>query len=488
MTSPALALRSVDALVDTPDGRVLHRDTTVVVEGDRVTAVGPGAAPTTAAVLDLPGRLVLPGLVNLHVHAGSGAHHHLVAGAGERDLLGATYLTTKATRAPLPAADPIAEAEWTVWELLRGGTTTALEAGAPPALARAFADVATRIGLRAHVGAALSSGRWSVGPDGGIGWRDDPASDVARIERADAFLRRLRGSELVRGAVAVTQADAASDGLLVAAVELAAHHGVPFTVHAAQNRREVLGTVARHGTTPLTRLDRLGVLRPGTVLAHAVFLDHHPAVASGAVELDLLAASGAAVAHCPVHLARRGEALQSFATYRSAGVPVGIGTDTHPRDLLAELRAAALLGRAVAGPSGPGAGEVVDAATTVGADALGRPELGRLRVGGPADLVVVDLRGVGVVRDPVQAAIDGATGADVEHVLVAGRQVVRSGEVVGLDGARLRRTAQAAAEELWRTAGEWHRHGRDAVELSPHPFPHVVAADAAAPRLQEVAR
>jgi len=480
-------LRRVDALVDRPAGAVLVRDVDILVADDRVAAIAPAGTVDdgSAEVHDLPGRLVLPGLVDLHAHVGTNAHHLLVAGAGEPELLGATYLTTKAPRAPLPAGpDAVDEARWTVWELLRGGTTAVLDAGGTAEQAAALASVAAEVGLRVNVGVALASGRWRAS-GGSLTWSEH-GDDAGELERAEAFLASLAGEALVGGAVAVAQADTAGDELLRGAHALAERWRVPLTLHAAQNRREVLLTLDRHGVTPVTRLHRLGVLTPRTVLAHAVYLDHHPAVGTGTSELRLLAESGAAVAHCPLHLARRGEALRSFSAYVEAGVRVGIGTDTLPRDLLAEIGTAVLVDGVVSGAARPATARAVDAATVAGADALGRPDLGRIAVGGPADLVVVDLREVGVFGDPVRAAVEHATRREVEHVFVAGRHVVSDGTVVGIDPGPLRRAAQLGSDAMAAAAPGWHRHGRSAAELAPPPFPEA-AVDTVA-RALEVTR
>ncbi|MFN3219070.1 MAG: amidohydrolase family protein [Acidimicrobiales bacterium] len=471
MTTTALV--GGTALADLGAGPELVGDVTVVLEDDQIAHLGGSWTGTPDRTIDTHGRLLLPGLVNLHAHAGHGAHHHLVDGAGEPDLLGATYLTAKAPApgSSSPGSDPDLLAEWTVWELLRTGTTTVLEAGCPPPLARALVRAADRVGLRVHVGVAMASGRW-IAEGEGIAWEDgeDAASQLAL---AEGFLDEIGTSGLTKGAVAVAQVDTASDDLLAGAAKLATARGVPLTIHAAQNRREVLVTLEQHAVTPLERLHRAGALAPGTVLAHAVFADHHPAVCSGHRELALLAESGAAVAHCPVHLSRRGDAMHSFDRYVDAGVVVGLGTDTSPRDLLAEARAAATIARTLDGGAAGATARIVGAITTESARALGRPELGRLAVGGPADLVVVDERrpSYGVVSDPVRAAVECATGDDVEHVFVAGRHVVRGGTVIGLDGAELRHRVQTDAEALWATAGSWHRRGLDFERLNPPPFP-----------------
>lgn len=482
-------LRDVDALIDAPGrGPVLVRSIDLSIAEDKVGGVGVAGSlcePGTR-VLDLSGRLVLPGLVNLHAHCGTNAHHLLVDGAGEAELLGATYLTTKASRGPLPPGlSPTDEARWAVWELLRGGSTTVLDAGTSGEQAAALVNVASTVGLRVYVGITLSSGRWATTTAGSLDWIDQRDDDEEQLTRAETFLRSFSPGGLVRGAVTVGQADTASDELLQGARQLADRHRVPLTLHAAQNRREVLQTLAEHGTTPITRLHRLGVLQPGTVLAHAVYLDHHPAVASGASELSLLAASGAAVAHCPLHLAHRGIALRSLSGYRESGVPVGLGTDTLPRDLLAEVGTAMVVDRVVSGGVRATVAGVLDAVTRVGAMALGRSDLGHIAVGGPADLIVVDLRDVGIVGDPIRATAECATRNEVEHVFVAGSHVVVDHEVPGLEVSSLRDAAQRSADALAVTAPQWHRKGRSSDDLAPPPFPHA-PVDAVAPILEVV--
>src|SRR5262249_42871802 len=88
--------------------------------------------------------------------------------------------------------------------------------------------------------------------------------------------------------------------------------------------------------------------------------------------------------------------------------------------------------------------DLFDAATIGGADALGRPDLGRLEPGAQADIVVFDFAHdrIGQVIDPIQTLLVGGSGRDVRHVVVGGRMVVVNGAIPGFDMDAAGRWAQ----------------------------------------------
>jgi len=99
-------------------------------------------------------------------------------------------------------------------------------------------------------------------------------------------------------------------------------------------------------------------------------------------DLEIIAASGATVVHCPLVSARGGRALDSFARYRRQGLRIGIGTDTWPPDVILNLQVGLMLSRVMDGdPTSVTAQDMFDAATIGGANALDRPDLGRLMPG-----------------------------------------------------------------------------------------------------------
>jgi cytosine/adenosine deaminase-related metal-dependent hydrolase len=271
------------------------------------------------------------------------------------------------------------------------------------------------------------------------------------------------------------QVDTCSPALLSATRKVADELGVGVEIHAGQNLLEFHEILRRHGKTPVELLAETGLLGPDLLVGHCIISTaHHLAAVPGGRDLELLAASGTTVAHCPLVFARRGNALESFHRYRASGVNVALGTDTYPRDLIAEMRWASLVGKiADRDFLVATAADVFSAATLGAAKALRRDDLGRLAPGAKADLVVVDMQSlrIGPYRDPIKALVNCATGDDVERVIVDGRTVVEDKRVVGVDERELLRSAQKEAERLWATVPEWHWQRWTADQLSPPSFP-----------------
>lgn len=186
------------------------------------------------------------------------------------------------------------------------------------------------------------------------------------------------------------------------------------------------------------------------ILGHCIIVSGHPqAHYPDGNDLELIASSGASVAHCPTSLGRRGMHLYHLSGYIEKGINVGLGTDIYPMDMLKEMRAAALICKVVAeSPNKGTAREVFNAATLGGAKALGREDIGRLAVGAKADLAIVNQNALhyGVVHDPIRSLVDCGVAGDVETVIVDGKVVVVDGVVPGLSHHDLLRKAQKLSD------------------------------------------
>jgi cytosine/adenosine deaminase-related metal-dependent hydrolase len=272
-----------------------------------------------------------------------------------------------------------------------------------------------------------------------------------------------------------SQVDTCTPELLRAARAAAEERDVPLQIHAAQSLVEFHEITRRHGLTPIQWLESIGFLGPRAIVAHAIFLDSHSWISWGTNEdLDILAASGASVAHCPNNFLRHGMVLESFARYRDAGVNLGIGTDTFPHNMLEEVRITALLGRIQPRSlDGARTAQVFEAATLGGARMLGRDDIGRLAPGAKADLVLVDLEHPAMkpLRDPLRSLIFTAAERAVRHVYVGGEQVVRDGRVLTLDHQGALDRLEAARERAEAQVPELDWGGRTGEELSPLSLP-----------------
>jgi cytosine/adenosine deaminase-related metal-dependent hydrolase len=154
--------------------------------------------------------------------------------------------------------------------------------------------------------------------------------------------------------------------------------------------------------------------------------------------------------------------MHSLSRYLAAGIPISLGTDTSPHDMIAEMRAAALLGKLTEGDARAAtARQVFEAATLGGARALQRDDLGRLAPGAKADIVLVDLDrmhiGPVAAHDPLIALVYCAHGDDVDTVIVDGVARVRGGEVLGVD-----------LEALWQGAERFNQRLNNSVQGAQH--------------------
>ena len=241
------------------------------------------------------------------------------------------------------------------------------------------------------------------------------------------------------------QADTVGEGLMREAKAEARHRGLVFQTHCAQSVPEFRTMVARTGVTPVRWLADLGVLDASTILGHAIYLDHHSALAwHGREDLSILAEHGVSVAHCPITFSRWGTAMEDFARYRDAGVCLAMGNDTGPHNMLEEVRCAFTLGRVRShAPATLSMSDVFRAATTGGARALGRNDIGRIAPGARADLVLVDLAHPAMRPgvDPLRSLVFTAADRAVRDVYVDGRRVYADHRPTGFD-------ALAASAEL----------------------------------------
>jgi cytosine/adenosine deaminase-related metal-dependent hydrolase len=222
-------------------------------------------------------------------------------------------------------------------------------------------------------------------------------------------------------------------------------------------------------------LHDIGFLRHDVLLGHCVFHAHHSWAHYPYVDdLKLLADSGASVAHAPYKYAKMGIMLESFDRYRQMGINVALGTDTFPQDLISEMRLAGLMCRFADGSFRVGkARDVFDAATLGGAQALGRDDLGRLRPGAVADIVIVDLRGAhfGAVRDPIKSLVEYGSASDIDTVIVDGRTLIERGRALALDESALLAAVQESGQRTWDGVPNWNWRHATVDELSPMSYP-----------------
>jgi len=207
------------------------------------------------------------------------------------------------------------------------------------------------------------------------------------------------------------------------------------------------------GHDEVAYLDSVGISGPRTALAHCVWVDKDG--------IARLAQQQTNVVHCPSSNLKLGSGLAPIPEMLAAGCRVAIGADGAPcnnrLDAFTEMRLAALIHKPRLGPEVMTAAQVLELATLGGARALGlENDIGSIEAGKCADLIVLDLEGPHAQpgeADLVSRIVYSARAADVRHVIVDGRVVVRDGELKTADLAEIRATANTEARRLRRAAG-----------------------------------
>jgi 5-methylthioadenosine/S-adenosylhomocysteine deaminase len=388
-----------------------------------IEAIGPEVAPQPGdETIGAGGMHLVPALVNGHTHAAM----TLFRGYGG-DLPLMRWLQEKIwpVEAKLDAEDVYWGARLACAEMIRTGTARFWDMyWQPEATARAAEDA----GLRATIGGPLfdADGR--------------TAEAQARVAaELDALAGHAGG---IDAALAPHSIYTVSEELLRWAGEQAAERGLAIQIHLSETEREVSDCLAAHGERPAAYLDRLGLLGERTVLSHGVWLDRE--------ELETIAARGATIVANPV--ANMKLAVGGFMPYpaaRQAGVAVGLGTDgagsNDSLDLFSDLKVFALAQRHVSGNATVLPAEEALEIATGGRAPLLRGGGEPLTPGAPADFLLLrsDSPELGV-GNLASDLVYAASGSVVDTTVVAGRVLMRGGEVEG--------TAEIVARARERTA------------------------------------
>jgi 8-oxoguanine deaminase len=408
-----------------------HRDGHLVIDGDRIVAVGEGRAPDAppdAQRIDGRGMLATPGLVN--------CHHHLYQWATRGLAQQATLFEWLVELYPV-WAQVDDEIEWAAARaglsaLARSGCATTTDhhyvfpAGAGDLL-EVEVRAASSIGVRFHpCRGSMDLGRSDGGlpPDEIVEDRD---AILAASEDAVARFHDPSPNAMVRVALAPCSPFSVTSELMAQTAQLARRLGVRLHTHLAETLDEEDFCRERFGVRPVQYLEDLDWLGDDVWLAHCVHLSD--------AEIAQFGATGTGVAHCPSSNARLGAGIAPVVALAHAGAPVGLGVDGAASNesgaLSVELREALLVARIAGGPAALTARDALALATIEGARCLGREdEIGSLEPGKLADVALwrLDTLDHAGIEDPIAALVLGRP-QPVDTLLVGGRPIVEDGEL-----------------------------------------------------------
>jgi 5-methylthioadenosine/S-adenosylhomocysteine deaminase len=444
-------ISDVDCLLDLEGGLALRRASIRIANG-RIAAIETNATPPRPDDIVIEGRglLAVPGLVNAHFHSPD----TLIRSSAPMLPLELWSLHSAAGRERRSPREAYVAAMLGAIEMLAGGTSTVLDhirvsPDIDPDVLGTAASAYRDIGMRAVIAPILADrpvaetlplSPADIGDDDISAWgRRQPLPAAEQIAVAERFLARWHGAEgRIHGAVGPSAPQRCTDAMLEAARDLAEARNLPVHMHLLETRaQQVIGRDHPAGGT-LARLHALGLMRPRTSFAHAIWLDD--------ADLDRLAESGAAVVHNPVSNARLGSGVCPLHGLLSRGVRVGLGTDScccnDSANLLETVKWAAILGNLGTDDADRwvGPATALRLATAGGADVLGLGAItGKLAPGLAADITLLHLDAPAFVPplDPVRQLVLGGAGATIARVLVAGQTVFADGRCTLVDQTAL---------------------------------------------------
>ena len=420
------------AVLTMDDSRTVHFGGHVVIDGDRITAVGPGRydpAGGPAEVIDATGMVVLPGLIDLHYHTaiGKGFSDHLPLWE---------YLDT--CWYPLIRNLDAEAAYWAAaasyLESIKCGVTTVNDMyRRVPDLARA----ATDIGIRAVLSNDVAL--------------DEHNLDTLQDNKDAYDAAHGSGDGRVEVYVGIEWLPLASPELLRDARTLADELGTGIHVHLNESLTEVENSKERFGRRPTEVAYDCGILFDRCVAAHCVWLSD--------TEIALMRETGTQISHNPSSNAKLGNGIARIPEILAAGINVGIGHDAaecnNSRDLFEVMKFASLIHRASrVDPSLQQAPDVVRMATRNGSKAL-RHDTGELAKGKKADVILVDLDNqMFTPLFPESKAhlyshlVYAANGSAVSTTIIDGRVVYDDREFTRIDEKKVLHQANTAFREV----------------------------------------
>ena len=423
------------------------QDAELLIDRGRIAALGRAITvrPGTR-LLDVSGSLILPGLVQGHLHLGQTFFRGL---AENRALM--PWLRERIW--PFEAAHDDESAYWCTLqgaaECLLGGTTTVQDIGIGPG-ARGYLQGLLDSRLRGVGGKCLMD----AGEGLPTGMAEDTDRALAETEAlGDAFDGENNGR--LRYGLNPRFILSCSDGLWSGVRDLAERRGWPIHTHALEHREETdLVRSLKGGRDEVEYFDEAGILAADLRMAHGVWIEEKHYAQLGKERFS--------VVHCPSANLKLGSGIADVVGLRRAGIPVGLGCDgagcNNTLDGFAELRLAALLQKMRHGPESFSGIDALRLATIEGARALGLDhKTGSVEEGKKADLVVLDTDRPELMASPAADPHDlvafGSSGVRVRHVFVEGEQLVDDARLTHVDLETVRREAGRTRDALLERSG-----------------------------------
>ena len=364
------------------------------------------------------GKMLIPGLVNAHTHAAMTILRNCAD-----DLLFDDWLFGRVT--PLEDKMTADDIYWgttlAIMEMLSTGTTSFIDM-------YTFMDDLTRAVDKSGIRAVLTRGL--------IGSADDPSAGETRLSEAFDAIENWKDHDRISFMLAPHAPYTCDEGFQRIVAHEAKRLNLPINTHISEGLAEIDMIRDKYGCTSVELMDRTGLLTDRTIAAHCVQVSDS--------DIDILAERGVCVVTNPVSNLKLANGVAPVPKMLKAGVKVALGTDgassNNTLNMFRELTMLTLIHKGINHDAlAVTAHEGFAIATKGGAAAMGCSDIGEIKPGNIADLVILDLDcpNMQPVNDPISALAYSANGSEVETVMVGGRIVMENKDFLTIDSGRV---------------------------------------------------
>ena len=428
------------------DSRTVLPQTGLYLKNDKIEAVlgnvELSALSGIAKIIDYRDKILLPGFIDGHVHLYGMLAHGLLPQkplADFNQFLRDYWWPDIENRLEAPAIE--AAVKMSCLEHIKSGVTTICDVLEAPNAGRGIlareASLVKDLGLRA-VFSTEASERLGA----------DKALELLRenIEFAQAH----RDDSQIWGMLSIHTTFTCGPSYINQAVALARDNKIDFHMHLSESDYEPGLCEAEYGMRPTELYDKLGALGPHIVASQGVSLQDH--------EIEILRRNGCRLVHMPLSNCEVGGGFAPAPKLLAAGVKVGLGTDGYINDFFEVMRGAFLMHKSAGKNSSVMPAHLVfEMATSLGAEVLGRNDLGKLKPGYCADFSVID------DRFPTQLTAQNfydqlvvfGRSEYVRDVYVGGQPIMLERHVLRGEENAIRRALRQKSIEFWGETAKW---------------------------------
>ncbi|MBB6215140.1 5-methylthioadenosine/S-adenosylhomocysteine deaminase [Anaerosolibacter carboniphilus] len=444
MTAKTLLIQN-GTVVTMNKGREI-KEADIFIRGDRIEAIGEHMEIEADERIDAHGMVVIPGLIQTHVHL----TQTLFRGQAD-DLELMDWLKKKIW--PLEGSHTEesnhVSAKLGIAELIKGGTTAIIDMETVNHTEAAL-EALLSSGMRAHIGKCMMD--YGKGVPASLMESTDHS-----IRESERLLKAWHGKDngRIQYAFAPRFVVSCTEELLLRVRDLAREYGVMIHTHASENQGEIALVEKDRGMRNIIYLHKLGLTGENLILAHCIWLDDE--------EMKILAATGTKIAHCPNSNLKLASGIAKIPELLDMGANISIGADGAPcnnnLDMFKEMRSAALIQKArLFQPTVMPAHKVFELATLGGAKAMGlEHEIGSIEEGKKADLAILDLGDIHTAPndgvDIVSQLVYSAIAQDVRTTIIDGRIVLKDRILTTMDEKSIRKDVNRVILQQMERAG-----------------------------------